>query len=114
MVDNAAFPKIVPKPHLQLREDLPGQIYTIDGFLSDSERTNVLKWAQAADLKNPTRPGKGEAERTARECQPAGTSPTRHPAPDVMNVASGTQASMEYLICRTRRVRLARHRPSHP
>jgi hypothetical protein len=68
MPDSAAFPKIAPKPHLQLKEDLPGQIYTIDGFLSDVEQVNVLKWAQAVDLKAPTKPGKGEAERTAREC----------------------------------------------
>ena len=68
MADTAAFPKITPKPHLQVKEDLPGQIYTIDGFLSDAELANVLRWAQMTTMKDPTKPGKGEAERTAREC----------------------------------------------
>ena len=68
MADTAAFPQIKAKPHLQLKEDLPGQIYTIDGFLSDAEQANVLRWAQMTTMKDSTKPGKGEAERTAREC----------------------------------------------
>lgn len=68
MADTSAFPQITAKPHLQLKEDLPGQIYTIDGFLSDAEQATVLRWAQMTTMKDPTKPGKGEAERTARKC----------------------------------------------
>jgi len=63
----AAFPRINGKPHAHLKEDLPGQIYTIDGFLSPQEVVNIRKWGESIGLQDPVPPRKGEAERTARE-----------------------------------------------
>ena len=66
-VSTASFPVISPKPHLTLQADLPGQIYTLDGFLSPSELEAITKWTKSIPLEEPKKPGKGEAERTASE-----------------------------------------------
>ena len=62
---SASFPRIAAKPHVQLKEDLAGQIYTIDGFLSPQEVSSIRRWGESIGLQGPVAPKKGEAERTA-------------------------------------------------
>jgi hypothetical protein len=66
---SASFPRITAKPHVQIQKDLPGQIYTTDGFLSPQEVVNIRRWGESIGLQDPVPPKKGEAERTARKRQ---------------------------------------------
>ena len=67
MAENVGFPVISPKPHLRLKEDLAGQIYTLDGFFSPEELEKIMRWTKSVVMEAPKRSGKGEAERTARK-----------------------------------------------
>jgi len=67
MATSASFPRISAKAHVRLHEDLPGQIYTVDGFLTPQEVVEIRRWGDSVGLQDPVPPKKGEAERTARK-----------------------------------------------
>ncbi|WVF68388.1 hypothetical protein IAT40_003153 [Kwoniella sp. CBS 6097] len=60
------FPSLKPKPDLPLTTILPSQIYIVDDFLSQAELKAVRSWTEGVIMEDPKKPGKGEAERTAR------------------------------------------------
>ncbi|OCF34342.1 hypothetical protein I317_05519 [Kwoniella heveanensis CBS 569] len=60
------FPSLKPKANLPLTTILPSQIYVVDDFLSPSELKAVRSWTDGVMMEEPKKPGKGEAERTAR------------------------------------------------
>jgi hypothetical protein len=63
----ARFPTLSPKPWLEIGTLLPSQIYIIDDVIDAVELKGIRKWADSVSLEDPKKPGKGEAERTARE-----------------------------------------------
>ncbi|WVQ95931.1 hypothetical protein IAU59_003030 [Kwoniella sp. CBS 9459] len=60
------FPSLKPRPGLALSTILPSQIYIVDDFLNSADLKAVRSWTEGVVMEEPKKPGKGEAERTAR------------------------------------------------